>query len=729
MIYGKNENQQIINIHINEELPLSTILFITTNNITYRLFDSGRNQNSFIYYNVSNGQISLLRSVDREYLCSEHICSCTKCQLIIELIEWQIPYRLLKLILNINDINDHIPKFSSDNYQLNIIENIPIGFELPIESAYDADLGENSRIHYELKNHNDDDEPFELITKNNGGLVLKVIKDIDREKQDFYQYELIAFDNGKPRKQSSTKLFIQVDDMNDNSVLLSKTYIQLHVSENTPIGTELTYINATDNDIGLNGKIYYLISNGFPSSSWRDYFRIGESTGILTLVNLLDYESEQSYRLIIQVRDRGENSLACFITIDISIMDENDNSPQAFITFVNPLINNSIISITENTPIGEILAHISISDQDSGLNGKMSYKIEQGENIIGIKILDEKSFLFIINDLIDRENENLKFNKFILIIFDHGKPSKSIRLEYQINIIDINDSPPKFNSSINCNLHLNLLQNRSLDQPLFQVQANDLDIGDNSLISYSILPPFENLFIINNQGEIFYFNDFNESSYHLQIMAIDHGKPIQLNSTYNCHLFISNNNHFENLNKSISLIDSIKIFQYNYLYLFIIFLIFIFLLIIYCFYKFIFNHERHFQQNKTYHLYVCIPQKSSYINNESLSNSQISDNQSEEHERLVQLNNDQTFDKDSLLDLHQFSSKVRHNSPSSSSSIIISTKSPHEFINQSKQDSRPVSLSISTATTCTSTGTDLSFKLNNTNSTVVRLAEEENIDV
>ncbi|CAF4997665.1 unnamed protein product, partial [Rotaria sp. Silwood1] len=263
MIYGKNENQQIINIHINEELPLSTILFITTNNITYRLFDSGRNQNSFIYYNVSNGQISLLRSVDREYLCSEHICSCTKCQLIIELIEWQIPY----------------------------------------QSAYDADLGENSRIQYELKNHNDDG-PFELITKNNGGLVLKVIKDIDREKQDFYQYELIAFDNGKPRKQSSTKLFIQVDDMNDNSVLLSKTYIQLHVSENTPIGTELTYINATDNDIGLNGKIYYLISNGFPSSSWRDYFRIGESTGILTLVNLLDYESEQSYRLIIQVRDR-----------------------------------------------------------------------------------------------------------------------------------------------------------------------------------------------------------------------------------------------------------------------------------------------------------------------------------------------------------------------------------------------------------------------------------------
>ncbi|CAF4717846.1 unnamed protein product, partial [Rotaria socialis] len=80
IIYGINENQQIINITINEELPLSTILFITTNNITYRLFDSGRNQNSFIHYNTLNGHISLSKSLDREYLCSEHICSCTKCQ-------------------------------------------------------------------------------------------------------------------------------------------------------------------------------------------------------------------------------------------------------------------------------------------------------------------------------------------------------------------------------------------------------------------------------------------------------------------------------------------------------------------------------------------------------------------------------------------------------------------------------------------------------------------------
>ncbi len=186
------------------------------------------------------------------------------------------------------------------------------------------------------------------------------------------------------------------------------------------------------------------------------------------MVNSLDYETEQSYRLTIQVRDLGENSLARFLTIDILIVDENDNRPQAFLTFVQPLINDSIISINENTPIGQILAYVSISDQDSGLNGEMSYRIEQGNNLIGIRTIDQKSFLLIVEQFIDRENFDFNQNeKFILLIYDHGNPSKNLRLEYQILIIDENDSPPVFNQSIQCNIQINPAENQSLGQLKF----------------------------------------------------------------------------------------------------------------------------------------------------------------------------------------------------------------------------------------------------------------------
>ena len=130
-------------------------------------------------------------------------------------------------------------------------------------------------------------------------------------------------------------------------------------------------------------------------------------------------------------------------------------------------------------------------------------------------------------------------------------------------------------------------------------------------------------------------------------MAIDHGKPIQLNSTYNCSLLIYKIYDLEKLNQSITLNAYRDKFQLNFFYLFVmIFIIVILILIVFGFYKYIFNHERYFQENKTYHLYVSIPRKLSYIYNESIStSSQISDNQSDEHERFVHLNSDQSFNQ------------------------------------------------------------------------------------
>ena len=225
------QEQQIIHIRVDEELPLSTILFTTSNSITYRLFDTGRNQNSFVRYDSSTGQLLLARPIDREFLCSQRICSCTQCQLTIELIEWQLPYRLLQLILNVDDINDHTPMFSTRHSQFSLMENVPLGYEIPLEQARDADLGENSRINYELQRlDSHSDGPFSLVTKINGGLVLQVMREIDREERDHYEYQLIAFDHGQPRKESSTKLFIQIEvksrEQNKN-ILMSRCFVSL----------------------------------------------------------------------------------------------------------------------------------------------------------------------------------------------------------------------------------------------------------------------------------------------------------------------------------------------------------------------------------------------------------------------------------------------------------------------------------------------------------------------
>jgi hypothetical protein len=165
------------------------------------------------------------------------------------------------------------------------------------------------------------------------------------------------------------------------------------------------------------------------------------------------------------------------------------------------------------------------------------------------------------------------------------------------------------------------------------VQALDLDLGDNGLISYSILPPYDKAFIIDDQGRIFNFENLNESSYHLQIMAMDNGEPWQLNSTYDCYISISTNHQLKNSNQPMK----ITIFKYNYL-VFIILIIFLIIIgMICCFYKFVYHHRRYFKPNKTYHLYVSIPRKSFYIDNQSPCH--------HASEEFTHLNSDQSSDK------------------------------------------------------------------------------------
>lgn len=211
-------------------------------------------------------------------------------------------------------------------------------------------------------------------------------------------------------------------------------------------------------------------------------------------------------------------------------------------------------------------------------------------------------------------------------------------------------------------------------QPLFQVHATDSDIGDNGRISYSILPPHNNSFVIDDQGRVFHLENLNQSSYyHLRIIAMDHGKPNRLNSTQHCYISTSKINILDNLidNDNISLLNisftnnkqnfqwSLSIFDhYSYvvigvftLFLFI-FIIIITICITLCLYSIIFGYRRNRKQKNTYHcakqynLYDTLNRKSPFVHDESACSSKLDDNDditSEERERLVNLNSsDQT---------------------------------------------------------------------------------------
>ena len=425
------------------------------------------------------------------------------------------------------------------------------------------------------------------------------------------------------------------------------------------------------------------------------------------MIHSLDYESEQFYSLTVQVRDLGENSLARFVTIDIAVLDENDNAPQAFVTFLPPFLDQSTVSLTENLPVGQMLAHVSMADEDSGLNGQLSVRIERGDDLIGIEMLDQRSFLLLVNRLIDREEHSTRDDRLVLIIADHGEPARSIRLDYRIHILDLNDNPPRFDPSISCHRH----HNRSNNLPLFNVSALDLDAGENGRISYSILPPSDTLFTINDQGEVFAREPLNDSSiYSLRIMAKDHGVELELNSTRDCSIStfpLQERNHSS---------EESKIFDWlshGASTIWIVLCLLLAVLILFTVLICLRHHPRYFKENQTYHLYVTVPRQSTTLNDDE-----------EDEQRSA--SSSKLDEQQRLMDFHT-SSRTARDSFSSTSFF--------------KEESRPVSLSISTTTTCTSCETDASIsphpsrmpssicKWPRPTFSVARLAEEENSDV
>jgi hypothetical protein len=106
------------------------------------------------------------------------------------------------------DINDHSPIFKQSLIKLPIAENVPIGYEIPLESAIDNDYGLLSIQNYEL--HPLINNPFRLIKSRKP--ILKLIEPLDREMKSSYLLQLIAYDGGSPTLSGQQKIEVIVTE-------------------------------------------------------------------------------------------------------------------------------------------------------------------------------------------------------------------------------------------------------------------------------------------------------------------------------------------------------------------------------------------------------------------------------------------------------------------------------------------------------------------------------------
>lgn len=198
------------------------------------------------------------------------------------------------LTILIEDENDNNPKFRKPFYKRSITENSPNGIAIANVVAFDVD--KNKTIEYSLAG------PQKIIDlvhldKESGEIV--VANRIDHELYEWLNFTVRATDSGVPARSSLVDVFIQVMDENDNNPYFIGDLNNFTIAENSPIGTRIATIQASDSDSGDYGKITFLMDR----TSSNGKFTINADTGVLSVADNIDREIKDSYMIVIEAWD------------------------------------------------------------------------------------------------------------------------------------------------------------------------------------------------------------------------------------------------------------------------------------------------------------------------------------------------------------------------------------------------------------------------------------------
>uniref|UniRef100_A0A8C5DX71 Cadherin domain-containing protein n=1 Tax=Gouania willdenowi TaxID=441366 RepID=A0A8C5DX71_GOUWI len=385
---------------------------------------------------------------------------------------------MIKVKIEVKDVNDHSPVFPSSEVRLEISELSPPGSRFQLEDAKDQDEAEFGTQGYRITEREMVDYfhlEYRSEPADHPSLDLILSRKLDRETQDFYSLTIEAFDGGKPARTGSLQVNIHILDENDNPPIFNQTEYHTSVREDTPVMSALCQVYATDLDLDNNGRITYEINRR--QSDLNEVFFLNDTTGVVYLNKPLDFESRAFHELIISARDNGAQPEFSSTFVGIKVLNVNDNSPTINVLFLSEA-GDAVVS--EAAVIGDYVARISVTDPDLD-GGRVAVSLEGGDGKFTLKQTDHFLYALCVSSELDREEADLYELK--VRASDLGSPPLSSETVLLLKVLDTNDCHPVFDNNV---YTISIPEDAPVDSSIVQIQARDADEGVNSDVRYSI---------------------------------------------------------------------------------------------------------------------------------------------------------------------------------------------------------------------------------------------------
>ncbi|XP_034037683.1 protocadherin gamma-A1-like [Thalassophryne amazonica] len=382
----------------------------------------------------------------------------------------------IQIIITILDANDNAPVFTKSVYKASITENSQRGTSVVTVSASDRDGGSNGEISYMITNSHRRLSDLFQIDRKSGDVTL--IGEIDYEKAQLYQIDIGAVDNGG--QSDSSKIVIDVIDINDNNPQINLLSKSESIFEDAPENTVISMMSVSDPDSGRNGDVKCRIKGDVP-------FKIQNTlNGFYSLITeaALDREVESHYNITVTCSDEGVPSLSSSVTLTLQISDVNDNAP------VFEKSSYEAYIVENNTP-GLSIFTVKATDADWNQNAHVSYILEDS-SVNGVSVSSYVSVSAdngVIHAVRSLDYEQIKDFQFRVKAQDGGSPPLSSNVTVKIVIQDQNDNTPQVLYPVQTGGSVVAeMVPRSADVGYLvtKVVAVDVDSGQNSWLSYKL---------------------------------------------------------------------------------------------------------------------------------------------------------------------------------------------------------------------------------------------------
>lgn len=443
-----------------ENEPLSSTI------LTVSAADGDNGPNGMIRYTISGGNerkefavdsvtgaVIILQPLDYDTVQEYHL------NITAEDLGFKPKKATAMLTITLTDINDNAPKFNSTRNEAYIPENSPPHTFVYNVIATDIDSPKNAIIQYTIVDGTGKD--IFSIDLRTGVITSKV--SFDYEENNLYTLKIIA-SNPESTMYSSTEVVVHITGVNEYYPRFIQPVFHFDVSESAEVGTSVGTIQASDQDSGEDGKVYYL----FVGSSNDRGFSISPETGIISVSRSLDRETQNRVVLTVLAKNAGgiRGNDTDEAQVIISIQDGND--PPEFLQDIYEA------TVSEGAIIGTKVKTVKAVDKDvRPLNNQFSYSIIGGNTDQAFKIDPQTGDIETARGL---DRETIPMYTLVIGGIDTGVPPQTGTATVKIMLTDINDNGPIFDPP---NVIGYVDENQPPNTSIMTLSASDPDLPPN----------------------------------------------------------------------------------------------------------------------------------------------------------------------------------------------------------------------------------------------------------